>query len=455
MDKIERKIIDLIDAHANEIIAFGRDIWHHAELGFQENRTSRKFTEALARLQLQVETGIALTGVKSYLRDQKEGDVCIALMGELDALPAEEHKDKNPETGAAHICGHDAQLTGVLGAAFALTDPEVKAALDGNVAFIGVPSEEGTTCPEVKKRLMDEGLIRYMGGKCEFIRLGVMDGIDITVGHHVFGDGNEYIVENGAALGIVEKLMTFRGKSAHPAFVHKLVDAQAAAFLAVQAINAQREGFDHWYGWNQNIVHGVMLSSSEASNIVTNQSKLAYNLRGRTDNSIRDLCYRVDRAVEGAAIALGAGLEIQTNPGYLPKIPVKDASVVAEVLEMINDGKHKITYKGPNDVMGTSDYGDLSHIMPVLQFNTGGHNGENCHSMSWDITDEREYYLTPAKGFALTAYRLLKDGAKRAKKIIEENPPLMTREDYIQSMESYREVKTIEMKPVPDFGLID
>ena len=455
LDRIEQKIIRLIDEHAKEIIDFGNDIWNHAELSFQETRTGAKFAEAMEKDGLKTETGLALTGVKSYLKEQDPNEICLALIGELDALPAAGHKHENPETGAAHTCGHNAQITGVMGAAIALTDPEVREALGGNVVFMGVPSEEGSSSPEFKKKLMEEGKIRYMGGKCEFIRQGYMDGIDLAVGHHVFGDGNEYIVDNGAALGIVEKSITFKGESAHPAFVHKLVDAQAAAFLAVQAINAQREGFEHWYGWNQHIVHGVMTNGASASNIVVNESKLAYGLRAKTKNAIEDLSYRVDRAVKGAAIAMGAGLEIKTNPGYLPVIPVKDASVVEEVLEMINDGTHKITIKGPDDIMGTTDFGDLSHIMPVLKFNTCGHNGVPCHSIDWDIADEREYYLAPAKGFALLAYRLLKDNAARAKKIVAENPPILTAEEYVKTMESYRKVETIDMKPVPNFGLID
>ncbi len=145
MDRIEQKIIDIIDQNAEKIIAFGDDIWHHAELGYQEHRTSEKFCEVLDELNLSYEKNLAVTGVKSYLKDKTEGEVRIALMGEMDALPIADHVDADPETGAAHCCGHDDQITGVMGAALALTDPEIKAALGGNIVFFGVPSEEATT----------------------------------------------------------------------------------------------------------------------------------------------------------------------------------------------------------------------------------------------------------------------------------------------------------------------
>ena len=67
MDAIEQKILQVIDAHAEEIKAFGRDIFHHAELGYQEHRTAGKFAEALRRLGMQPQEGLAVTGVKSEL----------------------------------------------------------------------------------------------------------------------------------------------------------------------------------------------------------------------------------------------------------------------------------------------------------------------------------------------------------------------------------------------------
>lgn len=76
MDAIEQRIFQLIDEHAEEIKEFGRDIFHHAELGYQEHRTAGKFAEALRRLGMEPQEGLAVTGVKSELtgtRDRKLG----------------------------------------------------------------------------------------------------------------------------------------------------------------------------------------------------------------------------------------------------------------------------------------------------------------------------------------------------------------------------------------------
>ena len=115
MDKIEQKICEIIDGKKEEIMAFGRDIFCHAELGYKEVRTSGKFVEEMKKLGLDAETGLAITGVKSYLKPKgsTEGPT-LAVIGEMDALPIPNHPDAWSETGASHCCSHNAQLTGVV-----------------------------------------------------------------------------------------------------------------------------------------------------------------------------------------------------------------------------------------------------------------------------------------------------------------------------------------------------
>ena len=155
MDKIEQKILNTIDAHREEIIKIGRDIWEHAECGYKEVRTSRLFQDHMKKLGLSVENGLAITGAKAYLKGSKKEPVTVALVGELDALPIPDSPFANPETGAAHCCGHNAQMAALMGSAFALCDPEIKEALDGEVVFFAVPAEEFVEV-EFKNQLMKD-----------------------------------------------------------------------------------------------------------------------------------------------------------------------------------------------------------------------------------------------------------------------------------------------------------
>ena len=83
--------------------------------------------------------------------------------------------------------------------------------------------------------------------------------------------------------------------------------------------------------------------------------------------------------------------------------------------------------------------------MPLYQFNTGGYTGE-LHNSNVRVTDEQLAYVETAKIFALTAYRLLKDGAAAAKKTVAEFTPELTREEYFRFME---ENNRTEIYPEP------
>lgn len=142
IDVTEQKILDIIDAKREVILRFARDIYTHAELGYKEYRTSEKFADFMKELGLNIQSKLAVTGVKAYLNEEKKDTLSLALIGELDALRIPAHKYVNPETQAAHCCGHHAQLAGVIGAALALSDEEIKDKLDGQVVFFAVPAEE-------------------------------------------------------------------------------------------------------------------------------------------------------------------------------------------------------------------------------------------------------------------------------------------------------------------------
>ena len=142
MDQTEKLILEAIDQHRDEIIEFARDIYDHGELGYKEFNTAEKFIKKMKELGLRTETGLAITGTKAYLNEEKKDTASLALLGELDALRIPEHAHANPETDAAHCCGHHAQMAGIFGAALALTVPEIAEKLDGQVVFFATPAEE-------------------------------------------------------------------------------------------------------------------------------------------------------------------------------------------------------------------------------------------------------------------------------------------------------------------------
>ncbi|MDR3131323.1 MAG: amidohydrolase [Treponema sp.] len=428
--KLVDKIIKKIDENREAVIAFGRDIYTHAELGFKEFRSAGKFAERLRSLNLPaVETGLALTGVRGWLKPKGPG-LTLALIGEMDALRIPAHRRANPDTQAAHCCGHHAQLTGVLGAAFALSDPEVAAALHGNVAFFAVPAEEYGEIA-FRNQLKAEGKIRYGGGKCELIRTGAFDDIDLSIVHH--SDEGGISVGNGGSNGFVSKVIRIFGRAAHAAAApHKGINALNAAALGHTALQYQRETFrdeDHVR------VHPIITKGGELVNVIPGEVSLEAQVRGKNTGAILDAERKTDRAYKAGADALGAGYEIETMPGYLPQIPGAPNPALVEAVKLACPGREFTLVDTSCHSGASTDVGDLQHIQPVLTFHTGGVAGA-IHSLDFDVVDEDEAYIVTAKIFALGAYLLLKDGALRARELVNNYRPLFTKETYIEFMES-------------------
>ena len=134
----------------------------------------------------------------------------------------------------------------------------------------------------------------------------------------------------------------------------------------------------------------------------------------------------------------------------MPIRPVKDTRAVAEALELIADGTGiPVTCTGPEfHSKSSGDYGDISAVMPLLQFNTGGYRGQ-FHSPTCMLDDPYEAYVIPAKLFALVGYKLLKNGGDYARALMDSFDQLMTREEYVAFMECMMTEEKIEKNPLP------
>jgi metal-dependent amidase/aminoacylase/carboxypeptidase family protein len=77
------------DALQSKIIAWRRDFHEHPELGNREVRTSGIVAAHLKALGIEVQTGIATTGVVGILKGGQPGPV-VALRADMDALPVTE-----------------------------------------------------------------------------------------------------------------------------------------------------------------------------------------------------------------------------------------------------------------------------------------------------------------------------------------------------------------------------
>ena len=240
----------------------------------------------------------------------------FALLGELDALVVVGHPVADPETGAAHACGHNAQIAGMLGAAMGLLDARAFDHLAGRVAFIGVPAEEyGDVAWRVTQR--NAGKLEFLGGKPELLRLGHLDDVDMAMMIHATPRPEEgkfaIPVSNN---GCVVKTVRYVGKAAHAGGMpHRGINALYAAQIGLMSINAIRETFRD----EDTIrVHPIMTHGGSQVNVIPADVRLETFVRGKTLDAIADADRKVDRALRAGALALGAKVEIETLPGYMP-----------------------------------------------------------------------------------------------------------------------------------------
>lgn len=108
-----------IDRRGDELIRVAKTILENPEPGFREEKTSRLVGEMFRKLGIEHQNGIAITGLKGILDSGNPGPT-VAVMGELDSLKVEGHPHADPETGAAHACGHHCQIGMMLGVAAGL-----------------------------------------------------------------------------------------------------------------------------------------------------------------------------------------------------------------------------------------------------------------------------------------------------------------------------------------------
>lgn len=443
MDIIEQKILAAIDHRAEELLAFAEDIYRHPEPGYRESRTAGQIAGLLTREGLEPEKGLAVTGVKARLsgRGEPRGKVhTVALIGELDAIACPRHPDADPSTGVAHACGHHAQLAAVAGAAMALCDPEVADALCGDVVFFAVPAEEYTDL-DYKAGLMHEGVIRYGGGKSELVRIGAFDDVDIAVNHHlhVLPQGEDLLLGNNPTNGFVLKKIIYEGKAAHAAISpHEGVNALNAAALGLSALAYQRETFREK---DTVRVHGIITHGGDVTNVVPDHVELEAQVRAGNLEAMLDAAKKADRAFEAGAHAVGGRVVIRNYPGFLPILPFQTPPCALRAGEALKD-RYRV---GCVDLAvrncASTDVGDLSHLMPVLGLNTFGFTGA-LHSADFRVTDPDVACLLPAKAMALTAYHLLRDGARGAGELLAGFRPAFTKEEYLEYLEQFSNVST-------------
>ena len=431
-EELKAALCAAIEKRLDDIRAIGMSIAEEPELGYKEVKTSAKVQEAFDRLGIAYETGFGVTGVKARLAGAGHRRT-VALLGELDAIVCREHPMSDPVTGAAHCCGHNVQIANLVAVAMAVKDVDAMKYLGGDLVLFAVPAEEYVEI-EYRNKLREEKKIEFLGGKAQIIAEGGFDDVDMALQMHVdpatHPEGNFQV--GNTSNGFIGKLITYRGKAAHAAGApDKGVNALNACMMGVMGVNAIRETFreDDCVRF-----HPIINSGGDLVNVIPDYVKMESYVRASNLPAMKDVNARINRALQAGAMALGAECDIHDLAGYLPMKPDENFRAVLRAnaqkifgAEFVTEGEH---------AAGSTDMGDVSHLMPVVHPWVGCVSGV-LHGANYRLTDEKTAFTKTPQVLASTIVDLLWDDAAEAERICAAHKSELTKAEYLEYMRSF------------------
>lgn len=416
----------LLDSIKKQMVDLSEEIFKNPELGFKEFETNKLICEKFEEYKIDYINDIAITGIKATIDSKKDGPH-IALLCELDSVPSTEHKYLGKKDNCAHTCGHYAQVGMMLGTFIALKESNIIDTLGGKVSFIATPAEEYCDF-EYRDNLVKEKKLSYISGKQEMIKLNIFKDIDLVLSAHAMPPGSEHYGEVNSSLnGFLGKRITFKGVSAHAGLnPSDGVNALNAANIALNAIAYLRETFREEDAIR---VHYVISDGGASVNSVPDKVTIDMYIRAKTLDAIMDVNKKVDRALRGGALALGAELEITNTGGYLPLTQDKGltSAVKDNMLKFMNEDKILSNCHS----FASGDIGDLSYLLPTVQIGVSGFAGR-VHGNDFRTENTHIAYELPIMYFTETVKDLLKENGKHTKEILSNYEQRLTFDQYIK-----------------------
>ena len=371
----QQLIVNNVDTAKQLILDAERWIWAHPQTGYTEWQAHDYLVEKYEALGYTLVKAGNIPGFYTDVETGKPGPK-VAIFGELDALDIANHPES--VNGMTHCCGHNAQSAALLGIAAVLKQPYALDGLCGSIRLVVVPAEEMIQLA-FREELRQKGIIKYNGGKTEFMYRGLLDGVDMAMMVHGMTKGSG-VNEDGdtdldfqALLGMngcIAKNIRYKGKSAHAGGApHMGVNAEYAAMLGLQACNDLRETFQE----KDTIrFHPILMGANCAVNIIPDEMKIESYVRGKSLEAIKRENIKVNRALTGAALSMGAGVELSDRPGYAPEYHDPTFMKLAEDCCVALCGRKKVVFDYNGWSTGSSDFGDVTCVMPGVQINAGG-----------------------------------------------------------------------------------
>ena len=358
----------------NEMQTWRRDIHAHPEIAFEEHRTAEIVAEKLKSFGIEVETGIAGTGVVGTLK-RGTGNRSIGLRADLDALLINEanefeHKSKNP--GKMHACGHDGHTVMLLGAAKYLAE---QGNFDGTVNFIFQPAEE------------NEG-----GGKA-MIDDGLFDKYPVE---SVYGMHNipgmpvaSFAIKPGPIMAAFDVFnVKIIGKGGHAAMPQTTIDP---IIIGTKIIDAYQSIVSRYIDPQEPAVLSVtQFHAGDAYNVIPNDIEIKGCTRCFSPKIQKQLEDQMHQITKSICEAYGATYEFEFEHRYPATINSEEEADIAGKVAQSVVGEDRVNLS-PTPGMGSEDFAYMLQEKPGSYIWIGNGDGEgSCmvHNPGYDFNDE-------------------------------------------------------------------
>jgi amidohydrolase len=317
----------------DDVVRWRRHLHRHPELSFEERETADFVASTLSRFGgLEVSRPVA-HGVVARLATGRPGPT-VALRADVDALPIDEESGvefASSRPGVMHACGHDGHAAMLLGAARELCDSDLPG---GELRFLFQPAEE-----------------RAPGGARSLVEAGVMEGVDLVYGCHLWTplECGKVAALPGAFMAAADFFsLAITGQGGHGGLPHIATDTIAIAAQAVA--NLQHVVARRIDPLAAAVVSVGSFHAGDAPNVIPSRAELSGTVRSFDAGVRARLRELVEDVVRGVCAAHDARYELEYVCGYDPVVNDERATALVRAAA----GEEALAPLAP--IMGGDDF---------------------------------------------------------------------------------------------------
>jgi len=382
--QMDKNILKDIEKVESKVIDWRHYFHENPELSNREFNTAKKIEEHLKSLGMEVQSGVAKTGVVGILKGNKTGKV-IALRADIDALPVTERNNLSfksnatttflgQETGVMHACGHDTHISILMGVAEVLSKHKSK--IKGTIKFIFQPAEEGPPPGEE-------------GGAKLMIKEGVLENpkVDAIFGLHINSStpvGTIKLKPEGIMAAVERFVVTINGKGSHGSAPWSGVDP---ILISAKII----DGFQSIISRESNLINAPAvitvgkITSGTRFNVIPETAELIGTVRTLDPNMRNLIIKRMTEMASDIAKAYGGSATIDWQNNTI--VTYNDPALTTKAITTLKNVAGSQNVTDMKAITGGEDFSYFQEKVPGVYFFLGGMKPGNDHPFPHHTAD--------------------------------------------------------------------